>query len=244
MKPLHVMLVFGLAVLPQVAAAERCRQIVVAPDEKLAGNTLRLSLVHDGRAFMSGEGEAAARLRAGASVDLCFESSTDGYVSLWSHDADNNAPVRILPNEYIDAEDDELGFAVEAGMERCFSELSAGRGISLTVQPPYGRRRCTCTFPRPGTARLHLGLPVDREQVLQIGIAMRPGGAPECTGQPRQALRLGNTEIRGGGMKKTLNAACAAATLAGLLAQATQAQQTFHCETTEGRTQARIVGGR
>lgn len=138
MKPLHVMLVFGLAVLPQVAAAERCRQIVVAPDEKLAGNTLRLSLVHDGRAFMSGEGEAAARLRAGASVDLCFESSTDGYVSLWSHDADNNAPVRILPNEYIDAEDDELGFAVEAGMERCFSELSAGRGISLTVQPPYG----------------------------------------------------------------------------------------------------------
>ena len=44
-------------------------------------------------------------------------------------------------------------------------------------------------------------------------------------------------------MKKTLNAACAAAALAGLVAQATQAQQTFHCETTEGRTQARIVGG-
>ena len=70
---------------------------------------------------------------------MCFESSEDGFVSLWSHGANNAAPVRILPNEYIDADDDDLGIAVQAGIEKCFSELASSRNISLRVQEPFGQ---------------------------------------------------------------------------------------------------------
>ena len=127
-----------LAIFSQAAAADRCRAIAVVADEKIEGHTLSLNLVHEGR-DLTPVGAGAPELRVGAAVDVCFQSSRDGYVSLWSHDADNNAPVRILPNEYIDAEDDELGIAVQAGVSRCFSELAAGRKISLQVQPPLGQ---------------------------------------------------------------------------------------------------------
>ena len=132
------MVVLGLLALAQAAPAERCRQIAVATDEKLAGNAISLALVHDGRHFASGRADGVPRLPAGSPVDLCFESSTDGYVSLWSHDADGGTPVRILPNEYADATNDERGVAVQAGTRRCFSDLLEGQGVSLRVQPPYG----------------------------------------------------------------------------------------------------------
>ena len=128
-----------LAVVGQ-AAAERCRAIAVVVDEKIEGHTLSLSLVQEGR-DLTPVGAGAPQLRVGTAVDVCFESSRDGYVSLWSHDADNNTPVRILPNEYMGAADDDLGIAVRAGISRCFSELaaSAGRKVSLQVQRPLGR---------------------------------------------------------------------------------------------------------
>ena len=141
MKPLCSILALGLLALAQPAQAERCRQIIVSADEELAGNTLSLVLLHEGRNLHDGRNvvaDAAPRLRAGSHVDLCFESSTDGYVSLWSHDAGGGAPVRILPNEYIDAADDELGIAVQAGSRQCFSDRLEGHNVSLRVQPPYG----------------------------------------------------------------------------------------------------------
>ena len=139
MQRLCAGLALCLAMFSQAAPAERCRAIAVVADEKLEGHTLSLTLVHEGR-DLTPEGAGASQLRVGAAVDVCFQSSRDGYVSLWSHDADNNAPVRILPNEYIDAVDDELGIAVQAGVPKCFSELAAGAGrkISLKVQPPLG----------------------------------------------------------------------------------------------------------
>lgn len=128
-----------LAMIGQ-AAADRCRAIAVVADERIEGHALSLTLVHEGRDLTPVEA-GTLRLRVGAAVDVCFGSSRDGYVSLWSHDADNNTPVRILPNEYIGAADDELGIAVQAGVSKCFSDLAAGTGrkVSLKVQPPLGR---------------------------------------------------------------------------------------------------------
>ena len=128
----------GLVLLPQAEAAERCRAINVVQDQDLAGHSLSLTLVRqDDRDVEAGE-DVPPVLPAGTAVDLCFKSSEDGFVSLWSHDADNNAPVRILPNEYLEAEDDEPGIAVAAGVPTCFSELAENQGISLQVGPPYG----------------------------------------------------------------------------------------------------------
>ena len=138
MKLLCSILALGLLALAPPVQAERCRQITVSADEKLAGNTLSLVLVHKDRNFVADSADDAPRLSAGSPVDLCFESSADGYVSLWSHDAAGGTPVRILPNEYINAADDEPGIAVRAGNRQCFSDLMEGRDVSLRVQPPYG----------------------------------------------------------------------------------------------------------
>ncbi|MCY3873036.1 MAG: hypothetical protein OXF88_01935 [Rhodobacteraceae bacterium] len=137
MKSLCLMPIPGLLALPYGVSAERCRQIAVAADEKLAGNVLWLLLIHDDRTFATVSADGALQLPVGSPVDLCFESSTDGYVSLRSRDEAGGSPVRILPNDDIDAADDELGIAAEAGMARRFSELLEGPGVSLRVQPPY-----------------------------------------------------------------------------------------------------------
>ena len=138
MQRLCIGLALCLAMFSHAAPAERCRALGVVGNEAIEGHTLSLTLVHEGRDLIAVE-VGAPQLRVGTAVDVCFESSRDGYVSLWSHDADNNPPVRILPNEYVDAEDDELGIAVQARVSRCFSELAAGRNVSLKVQPPLGQ---------------------------------------------------------------------------------------------------------
>ena len=139
MQRWRAVLVLCLTMFSQAVPAERCRAITVASDGTLEGHTLSLTLVHQGRDLTAVEA-GAPQVRVGAAVDVCFQSSRNGYVSLWSHDADNNPPVRILPNEYIDAGDDELGVAVQAGVSKCFSDLAAGTGrkVSLKVQPPLG----------------------------------------------------------------------------------------------------------
>ena len=90
---------------------------------------------------MADSADDAPRLPAGSRVDLCFESSADGYVSLWSHDAGGGTPVRILPNEDINAADDALGIAVRAGNRQCFSDLMEGR-----VRSPVPGKGSTSTM--------------------------------------------------------------------------------------------------
>ncbi|MCY3671267.1 MAG: hypothetical protein OXH14_09325 [Alphaproteobacteria bacterium] len=126
------------AVLPLTAAAERCRAIGVVAGEKLADHTLSLTLVRNGTEVATGGGGPLPVLSVGDAVDLCFESSRAGLVSLWSHDAAGGAPARILPHEYLEATADALGVPVEAGVRRCFSELAAGQDVVLRVQPPLG----------------------------------------------------------------------------------------------------------
>lgn len=126
----------GLAALP-LAAAERCRAIDVEAGEKIADHELVLTLVHNGVEVATG-GAAPPALAVGDEVDLCFQSSRAGLVSLWSHDSPTAPPVRILPHEYLDATADTLGVPVEAGVRRCFSELAAGQDVVLRVRPPLG----------------------------------------------------------------------------------------------------------
>ena len=133
----------GLAVVflvsAQSASADRCDGVGVRADERIAGHELSLSLVHNERSISAGRSAAATKVPVGAEVDVCFLSSRDGFVSLWSHGANNATPVRILPNEYISADDDEMGIAVRAGVRTCFSELASSRNLSLRVQRPFGQ---------------------------------------------------------------------------------------------------------
>ena len=154
MKRWCVGLALCLAAFGQATSTERCRAIAVVAEEKLDGHTLSLRLVHEGRDFAAADGDAPT-LRVGAIVDVCFESTRDGYVSLWSHDADNSTPVRILPNEYID--DDELGIAVQPGVSLCWSELAPGKRVSLQVQPPLGRAELYLHFAESRDAQIAPG---------------------------------------------------------------------------------------
>ena len=148
---------FVLSLSAQAASAERCKSIGVVADQRLEGHELSLTLVHDERRVAAGRSAGRSKLLVGDSVDVCFESSKDGFVSLWSHGANNATPVRILPNEYIDADDDKLGIAVQAGIEKCFSELASDRNISLQVQEPLGK------------AELYLHYSEDREGQIAPG---------------------------------------------------------------------------
>ena len=138
MRRLCIGLALALSISAQTASADRCRAIGVEIDERIEGHELSLTLVYNERQFAAGRSAGRSKLPVGAAVDVCFVSSKDGFVSLWSHGANNATPVRILPNDYIDADDDDLGIAVQAGLTNCFSELVSSRNISLRVQEPFG----------------------------------------------------------------------------------------------------------
>ena len=139
MRRLYLGLAVGLMTIAQATPAERCSPVNVETDHTISGHRLSLTLRHGQREFAAGRDAAPPKLPVGSRVDVCFESSRAGFVSLWSHDADLNPPVRILPNEYIRAESDELGFAVQPGAPRCFSDLAAGKRLSLEVKKPLGQ---------------------------------------------------------------------------------------------------------
>lgn len=150
MRRLCIGLALVLSLCAQAASAERCRAVGVTVDERLEGHELSLTMVHDDREFAAGRGAGAA-VPVGVSVDVCFTSSKSGFVSLWSHAANNDPPVRILPNAYIDADHDDYGISVRAGETKCFSELGSSRKLSLRVQEPFGE------------AELYLHFAEDRE---------------------------------------------------------------------------------
>ena len=129
----------ALMMIGQAAPAERCTPVNVAAEHTIEGHWLSLTLKQGQRQFAAERGAVRPKLQVGAEVDVCFESSREGFVSLWSHPADQGAPVRILPNEYIRAEDDKLGVAVQPGVSRCFSELAAGKRVYLKVNKPLGQ---------------------------------------------------------------------------------------------------------
>ena len=74
-------------------------------------------------------------MTVGEAVVICFRSSADGYVTIWSHDAEGNVPVRIYPNEFAAATADDIAAQVQSGVETCIGDDD---GFRLEVARPLG----------------------------------------------------------------------------------------------------------
>ena len=127
------------AVWPMLAEAQRprrTRSITVKPDNRFGQVSLELQIETMGRAGGGRDGlEAGGPVQVGDRVVLCFRSSADGYVTVWSHDAEGNVPARIYPNEFAAETADERAAAVAAGEETCIGDDD---GFRLEVGRPLG----------------------------------------------------------------------------------------------------------
>lgn len=114
------------------AQRERTRSIGVKPDNQFGDIELdmRLRVVAEERTVRSGD-----EVPIGERVVVCFESSEDGYVTVWSRGAEGGVPARIYPNEYMAETADAVAAPVAAGAETCLGENS---GFRLEVGPPAG----------------------------------------------------------------------------------------------------------
>ena len=121
----------------QTQKPRRTRSILVKPDNRFGQVELELQLETvrrvDGATADVGSGAAVP---VGDHVVLCFRSSADGYVTVWSHDAEGNVPARIYPNEFVAETADERAAAVAAGEETCIGDDD---GFRLEVGRPLGQ---------------------------------------------------------------------------------------------------------
>ena len=139
----HVAAVVSAATLsvawPLAAEAQkpqRTRSILVKPDNRFGEVDVELQIETirqlDGATAGVRSGDP---VQVGDNVVLCFRSSADGWVTVWSHDAEGNVPVRIYPNEYAAETADERAAAVAAGEETCIGDDD---GFRLEVGRPLG----------------------------------------------------------------------------------------------------------
>ena len=115
---------------------QRTRSIQVKPDNRFGAVEVELQI----EAVRWADGAAAGvrtgdPVQVGDNVVLCFRSSADGYVTVWSQDAEGDVPVRIYPNEYAALTADERAAAVVAGEETCIGDDD---GFRLEVGRPLG----------------------------------------------------------------------------------------------------------
>ena len=114
----------------------RTRSIRVKPDNQFGEVSLELQLEMVGRADGQRGGVGSGDpVQVGDRVVLCFQSSADGYVTVWSHDAEGNVPARIYPNEFVAETADEQAAPVAAGEETCIGDDD---GFRLEVGRPLG----------------------------------------------------------------------------------------------------------
>ena len=115
----------------------RSRSILVKPDNRLGEVEIELHLEAvrrvDGSTAAVGSDES---VQVGDAVVLCFRSSADGFVTVWSHDAEGNVPVRIYPNEFAAETAEERAAPVRAGEEACIGDDDDG--FRLEVGRPLG----------------------------------------------------------------------------------------------------------
>ena len=127
------------AAWPAVAEAQRPQRtcsILVKPDNRFGEVSLELHLERAGRAGASASSVGSGDpVQVGDRVVLCFRSSADGYVTVWSHDAEGNVPARIYPNEFAAETADERAAPVAAGEESCIGDDD---GFRLEVGRPLG----------------------------------------------------------------------------------------------------------
>ena len=124
----------------------RTRSILVKPDNRLGRAELALQLETVRRA----DGSTAAvgsggPVRVGDRVVLCFRSSAAGFVTVWSHDAEGNVPVRIYPNEFAADTADQRAALVLAREESCIGDDD---GFRLEVGRPLGAASVYLHFTR------------------------------------------------------------------------------------------------
>lgn len=130
-------------------AQTRTRSMFVRPDNQIDG-VVGCSLRIERLAGAGGSGarirvESGETVRIGERVVLCFSAEADGYVAVWSRDAEQNTPVRIYPNEYAASSANDLGAPVTAGREVCIGE---GDGFHIEVGPPVGDAEVYLHFTR------------------------------------------------------------------------------------------------
>lgn len=129
-------------------AQTRTRSILVRPDNEFDGIacSLRIERVA-GRGRSSGRTtlQSGDNVRIGDRVVICFNAEADGYVTLWSRDAEMTQPVRIYPNEFAASTAGERGAPVTAGEEVCIGD---GGGFRLEVGPPVGQAEVYMHFTR------------------------------------------------------------------------------------------------
>ena len=124
------------AAVGQAQRPSRTRNILVKPENQLSGVELALSLsVSSRRAGAYETIRAGEALVVGDAVVICFSSTVNGYVTVWSHDAEGNVPVRIYPNEFAAETADEVAAEVDAGVETCIGDDD---GFRLEVSRPLG----------------------------------------------------------------------------------------------------------
>ena len=123
------------------AQRKRTRSILVKPDNQFGEIELDMRLEALGGRVAGGRRGERTAVRSGDAVPIgdrvviCFTSNEDGYVTVWSRDAEGNVPVRIYPNEYAAETADAVAAPVASGEETCLGENS---GFRLEVAPPPG----------------------------------------------------------------------------------------------------------
>lgn len=115
---------------------QRTRSIQVKPDNRFGAVDVELQIETVQRVDGATAGvRTGDPVQVGDNVVLCFRSSADGYVTVWSQDAEGDVPVRIYPNEYAVETADERAAAVVAGEETCIGDDD---GFRLEVGRPLG----------------------------------------------------------------------------------------------------------
>ena len=107
------------------------RGISVVAEQDMSDVTTELRVVErdSGRALVNHPSELD-ELRIGAFVQICFQVSQPGYVSIWSRDG-TRLPVRLYPNEFTP------GAGQVDTAEQCLGEPGSGYGFK--VDGPVGK---------------------------------------------------------------------------------------------------------
>lgn len=130
------LLVVAWPLAAEAQKPQRTRNILVKPDNRFGEVEVELQIETIRRLDGATAGvRSGDPVQVGDSVVLCFRSSADGWVTVWSHDAEGNVPVRIYPNEYAAETADERAAAVAAGEETCIGDDD---GFRLEVGRPLG----------------------------------------------------------------------------------------------------------
>ena len=155
----------------------RSRSILVKPDNQFGEVELEMRLETVRRADRSTAGVGSGdSVQVGDAVVLCFRSSAAGFVTVWSHDAEGNVPVRIYPNEFAADTADERAAPVRARQEACIGDDD---GLRLEVGRPLGEASVYLHFTRREDPQF------DETAFPQIGATRAPDPRPYASSHRR-----------------------------------------------------------